>query len=414
MPAPTTKAIRGVELVSTGTWAASTGVTKITRADLESMLAAAADPAISDGPIKLGHASSLNDGIGDGAPAYGWVRATGIVDKPGGVSTLVGDLLGMPAMLADVAPTAYRRRSVEIAWNLKAGGKTYTAALVGVALLGATPPAVKGLADLVSLHASAAAAESVDTLTVVEGLEGNPVAVAMLTAAAGAGAPDAQLDAMATAAGARDTGTVPPPVSETPNDGAHEQDPAQHGAPGATRNPGGPSMPTMTDEQLRAKLGLEQDADVAKTLKGLLDERTETDPAQEPAAPAQEPAAPVTEPAAAPAAPVQEPTPAEGAEQVATLSAGVLAELQRDAAYARQMRRTAVLDDAAAQGRIAPADRAHFAAMLERDEEGTTTLLSSLSPMFATSELGSSVAGDAAPDSDVAAALDAWADGKLG
>jgi len=409
MPAPTTKAIRGVELVSTGTWAASTGVTKITRTDLESMLAAAADPAISDGPIKLGHASSLNDGIGDGAPAYGWVRATKIVDKPGGVSTLVGDLLGMPAMLADVAPTANRRRSVEIAWNLKAGGKTYTAALVGVALLGATPPAVKGLADLVSLHANAAAAESVDTLTVVEGLEGNPVAVAMLTAAAGAGAPDAQLDAMAAAAGARDTGTVPPPVSETPNDDTHDQ----HGAPGATRNPGGTAtMPTMTDEQLRDRLGLEQDADVRATLANLLSERPEQDPAQEPA-PVQEPAAPAPAPApAAPAAPV-EPTPAEGAEQVATLSTGTLAALQRDAAWAREQRRKQVLDTAATEGRIAPADRAHFAAMLERDEEGTTTLLSSLSPMFATSELGSSVAGDAAPDSDVDAALTAWESGQL-
>lgn len=48
---------------------------------------------------------------------------------------------------------AYRRRSVEINWNVRTpSGSEYRAALVGLALLGEEAPAVKGLADVLALY----------------------------------------------------------------------------------------------------------------------------------------------------------------------------------------------------------------------------------------------------------------------
>lgn len=384
-----TATIRDVELVSVGTWAASTGVTKVTRADLEAMLSAHADGLVDHAPIKLGHASPLNEELGDGEPAYGWVIPTGIRPNATGADTLVGDLVGMPAKLAEVAPAAYRRRSVEIAWGVKTpGGKTYAAALIGLALLGASAPAVKGLADLVKLYTEDPAEVALTAaLELVDGLEDNNVAVAMLTAARQAGAGVEQLDAMATAAGARDTADVPPPV-EDPAETDTTSTPA--GSPGATDTGGN----TMTDEELRAALKLEADADVNAELARILEERG-TDPATattEPAATTTTEPAATTEPAVTPAAPAtQEPA-------LATLSAGTLEQLQRDAKWARETRRNGILDDAVKAGKITPAERTAFAAQIEKDEDGTTTLLAAMAPRFAVTEFGH----DAAPNAAVA------------
>lgn len=393
-----TKTITGVELVSVGTWAASTGVTTVTRADLEAMLSAQAEGLVDHAPVKLGHVSPLNDQLGDGAPAYGWVTPTHIAPNAAGRDTLFGNLVGMPAALAEVAPTAYRRRSVEIAWGVKAGAKTYAAVLTAVALLGATPPAVKGLADLVALYSEQPdAVEATSALTVVDGLEDNPVAVAMLAAAASAGATTAALDAIAAAAGARDTADVPPPTVDPDN---------ATPVPSSTTDPdarGGPHM--LTDDELRAKLGLEADADVNQALAGILAERnTGTEPVTPEGTPpvATAPATDGTatgEPATAPAA--AEP-------ELATLSAGTLAELQRDAAYARDLRRNTVLDGAVRAGKITPAERTAFAAQLAKDEEGTTTLLAAMAPRFATTELGDDSAPEAQLSAEDEAAWDAF------
>lgn len=380
-----TATIRGVELVTVGTHAASTGVTTVTRADLEAMLAAHADGLVDHAPIKLGHASPLNEELGDGAPAYGWVIPTGIRPNATGADTLVGDLIGMPAKLAEVAPTAYRRRSVEIAWNVKtAAGKAYAAALVGIALLGAQAPAVKGLADVLALYSAEPDVERTSELEVVDGLEDNTVAVAMLAAARTAGAPLAQLDAMAAAAGARDTADVPPPTVVADDDDNDKPSP-----------PGGPRM--FTDEQLREALALAADADVNAELTRILDERN-ADQGGTGGAGATPPAPVVDQAPAAVVdqAPAVEPAAAEPA--VATLSAGTLAELQRDAAWARDERRNRALDNAIREGRIAPAERTAFAAQMAKDEDGTVTLLAALSPRFAVSELGH----DAAPHAEAA------------
>lgn len=414
-----TSTIKGVELVSVGTWAASTGVTRITREDLEAMLAAHADGFVDKGPIKLGHTSPLNDALGDGAPAYGWVVPTGIRPNAQGKDTLVGDLVGMPSQLAAIAPSAYRRRSVEIAWDVKTpGGKTYRAVLTGVALLGADAPAVKGLADMVALYTAAPAdAGRADVLEVVDGLEDNHVAVAMLSAARQAGAGTAQLDAIAAAAGARDTADVPPPV----------EDPDNHGPQTSTQTSTqeGRTM-TVTDEQIRKALGLAADADVDAEVNRIISERETTDTgatattdtgaatggaqpqatapaAAAPAAPAA-PGAPA--PAATPAAPVAgQPQSGElvgagagapAAGDTVTLSAGTWQAAQETLKWAEDRRRQEVLDAAVRSGRIAPAEVSHFAAQLARDEQGTTTLLSQLTPRFPTTEVGDPAAPNAA------------------
>lgn len=420
-----TATIRDVELVSVGTWAASTGVTTVTRADLDAMLAAHTDGLVDHAPVKLGHSSDLNAGIGDGNPAYGWVVPTSIRKNKAGRDTLVGDLVGMPSQLAAVVPTAYRRRSVEIEWDVKAGGKTYAATLIGVALLGATPPAVKGLADVVALYSEAVTGDRRDALEVIEGLEDQPAAVRVLSHLRAAGATEAELTELAVAGGMRDTVDLPPPI-EVPDQ--HEPQ-TSHTSTTAQEA----RTMTVTDEQLRQALGLEAEADVQTEVDRIIAERQAAQvPGTQPAATA--PAA-VTPPApASPAAPAAPTTPEVGA-QTATgqpqtpelvgagagtvqLSAANLSELQREAAWARGERRRQVLDNAVRAGRISPAERGvltselsagqtpaehvtGFAAQLERDEEGTTRLLDTLSPRFAVTAFG---ADDAvtAPTADAA------------
>ena len=140
--------IPGVELVKAGTWHASTGTVTLTASDLESMVAESRDPAIDAVPVKLGHV----DPRFDGEPALGWVRNLRLSSDG---STLIGDLMEVPASLADIIGSAYPRRSVEIDWGLPKPGGKRGAVLTGLALLGVTPPAVKGLDDVYRTAASA-------------------------------------------------------------------------------------------------------------------------------------------------------------------------------------------------------------------------------------------------------------------
>ncbi|MBN9176113.1 MAG: ATP-dependent Clp protease proteolytic subunit [Microbacterium sp.] len=81
-----------------------------------------------------------------------------------------------------------------------------------------------------------------------------------------------------------------------------------------------------------------------------------------------------------------DPTPTAALpEGVVAIDAAVLANLQTQAAQGAaaraeqaQTRRDGILDAALKDGRIAPASRAHFAALLESNEEGTTALLNSM------------------------------------
>lgn len=476
-----TRAIRNVELVAVGRWSASTGPVTITRDDLESILEAHRDGLVDAAPVKLGHRSKLNDELGDGAPAFGWVIPTGIRKGAGGVDTLVGDLVGIPAKLAEVAPTAYRRRSVELAHKVTVRGKAYSAVLTAVSLLGVQAPAVKSLGDVLALysaddplnaadktflaemivhhnqaltmarkvldagsngdvaklarrivdaqtreialmrdylgeagikptgsakHMGAATFEgaTIGTVELVDGLEGNVTAVAMLTAATKAGASVDVIDALARAAGASDTAAIP---TDVPDD--VETPPEQQTTTPPTGGPPMPAPRTYDEQQLRELLSLEADADVDAALRQLASvEPAPASPASpvDPATPGVEPALPVVTPASTPTGEPEVPEPVGAEPQLVTLSAGTHAELTELATWARSRRRDEVLDAAVTSGRIAPAERTAFGAMLERDEQGTTTLLSGLSPRFATSELGS----DTAPEVEDTAQAKAFDD----
>lgn len=150
-----------------GTWAASTGETSITREDLENIVTSAATGQLDKAVIKIGHTDPrFANPDWDGEPAYGQVTNLAVDDENGG--TLYGDYVNVPAELAEKMPSAYPFRSVEISWGVKlkdAAGKvarTFKAVLTGLALLGQSAPAVKGLADV---HAALSDALSGATAT---------------------------------------------------------------------------------------------------------------------------------------------------------------------------------------------------------------------------------------------------------
>lgn len=148
---PDLRTIRGIELVKPGVWMTSTGEWTVTADDLASAVAAHKANAAGRKPvIKLGHT-----GMGDAGPALGYVDNLRI-DAAG---TLVGDLIGVPAAVAKLLPHAYPDRSVEALLDHNG----HKLVLTGLALLGATPPAVdtlRSLQDVAQLYGVELAAAS--------------------------------------------------------------------------------------------------------------------------------------------------------------------------------------------------------------------------------------------------------------
>ena len=148
------RTIPGVELIRCGVWDLSTGPWTVTPVDLVAAVAAHRAGAVRRPPVKIGHI----DARFDGEPSYGYVDNLRIVDNG---QTLVGDLVGLPPMLADLIPVAYADRSIEGVQDfVDASGRAYSFALTGVALLGAEAPGVstlRSLADVGQLYGIAAA-----------------------------------------------------------------------------------------------------------------------------------------------------------------------------------------------------------------------------------------------------------------
>ena len=387
-PSLRTVTLSAVELVRVGTWAAATGVTTVTLDDLRSMLAAAGDPEVDDAAVRIGHL----DPRFDGEPALGWVTNLRLDEQRG---ALVGDLTDVPAELAELIPRAFRRRSVEIGWNVRTpSGRRYRAALTGLALLGVMPPAVKGLADVVARYAAgdpnrAPVVHLGDELILTDE---EPGEVAQAIAAA-----RAALAAL-------------PPL-----DPAIELDPPEE-------------VPhvTITDERLRELLGVEESADLEAAVRDLRARAETTNPGDpgggggdgEPGSP------PPGDPGGAGGDQggdngngdddgegddgTNPPTAEAG---LVTVSAAALSALQQQAAAGAEARRIlrgqeieAELGSALSAGRIAPADVNAWRGRLDADFDGTRTLLGSLTPVFPTSELGSDGGDTATSDAE----LDAW------
>lgn len=153
MPVPETgttravlKTLPGVPLLSVGTWAASTGVFHVGTEDLAAAIGAFSDPGYTRPGIKLGHV----DARFDGQPGLGRIINPRLSDDG---MTLVADLAGMPAWLADISASAFPRRSIEAEFGHQTQtGRKHSFALTAVALLGVEAPAVSTLADIAALY----------------------------------------------------------------------------------------------------------------------------------------------------------------------------------------------------------------------------------------------------------------------
>lgn len=134
----------GIELARVGKWQASTGPVEITRADL--VAAAAAARRLPHPVLKLGH----GDPRFDGTPALGHIENLRVADRG---ATLIGDLVDVPQWLATDMAKHYPQRSIEACANYETNGRIYRFAITGLALLGATWPAVTDLPSLQELLA---------------------------------------------------------------------------------------------------------------------------------------------------------------------------------------------------------------------------------------------------------------------
>lgn len=134
-------------ILQVGTWNASTGEESITDEDLASIVSAYKSGVLDAAVVKIGHTDPrFNAYLEDGSPAYGTVENLHVED-----GVLYADYVNVPAQLADILDSAYPRSSVELARNVKLRDQDgdvvheFDCVLTANALLGATPPAVKGL-----------------------------------------------------------------------------------------------------------------------------------------------------------------------------------------------------------------------------------------------------------------------------
>ena len=139
------RTITGVELVKVGRWDISTGVFRVTRADLVSAIDAHQAGVRRKPVLKVGHGDE-----DDKAPAMGYVDNLRLSSDG---NTLLGDFVNVPARLAEVIPLAYPDRSIEgfTDYYHQSTDTTWPLVLDAVALLGAVGP---GVADLKSLQAA--------------------------------------------------------------------------------------------------------------------------------------------------------------------------------------------------------------------------------------------------------------------
>lgn len=96
-------------------------------------------------PAKLGHGASSD-------PAVGWLENIRINEDG---SRLLADVKSVPKKLSELIKSgAYRTRSVELSRvTSQRTGRKYDLAVSGLALLGASLPAVRTLSDVVKLYA---------------------------------------------------------------------------------------------------------------------------------------------------------------------------------------------------------------------------------------------------------------------
>jgi hypothetical protein len=429
---PVLATIAGVELIRCGTWEISTGTWTVETGDLEQAIAAMECPAVRRPILKLGH----TDPRFDGEPAVGYIDNLALADEG---QTLVGDYVGMPAWLADIAASAYPDRSIEGEYDYQCQvGHVHPFVLTAVAFLGVMAPGVgnlESLQDVAALY-GVAAASSATSQPVVLVRSGGPMPAPVLATATVEDvrrefydtAPwtqwicEVQLDPLqlivcddesgnlfrVTVAVDGDTVTfgAPVPVKRVYEDAPAPATPAAAAksvvyATRAESRPG--TAPTQTpsasadgptehnqegtmslsDEQfasLRTKLGVTDENADADTVLAALDEALAERTQDLPERP------PVTAPVAA------EGTAVIDAEQLQQLQVAAAAgQAARDQQLAQD--RDRLLDDAIRAGKFSPARRQHYAAAWASDPEGTKETITKLSPGLVPVE-ASGYAGD--------------------
>lgn len=346
--------IDNVPICRIGEWSGLNGKATINQEVFDSVIAASQDSEIDQGRLKIGHISTLNTALGDGAPAFGWIERPRM--DPDGV-TLRGDIKSVPKKLAGLVGKAYKQVSVELRRNVETpSGKKYPAVLSGLALLGASAPAVKGLDDLADLYAS-------------EAPDGGPEDECT------------QSETMTIALGdALDTSPTVPAPSRVPGD----DDTDSPDTPGAETE-GEPTVAFL--DQAREKLGLAKDATEDEILTALsenVSQDGENDAASENPAPEarDEDPAPETE---APEGPATVTVSKAAWDDAQTR----LGRLEADATAKRQAE---VIETALSEGRIVPAEREQWVTALSEAPQATEVLLSKLAPRVNMSEHGSDVA----------------------
>lgn len=355
--------IDNVPICRIGEWSGLNGKATINQEVFDSVIAASQDSEIDQGRLKIGHISTLNTALGDGAPAFGWIERPRM--DPDGV-TLRGDIKSVPKKLAGLVGKAYKQVSVELRRNVETpSGKKYPHVLSGLALLGASAPAVKGLDDLADLYAS-------------EAPDGGPEDECT------------QSETMTVALGdALDTSpTVPVPSRVSGDDDTDSPD-----TPGADKE-GEPTVAFL--DQAREKLGLAKDATEDELLTALsenVSQDGENDAASENPAPEarDEDSAPETK------------TPEGGPETVTVSKAqwdDVTAQLKTLSDKAKAEHQEKVLEAALSEGRIVPAERDEWVTALSEAPQATEVLLSKLARRVNMSEHGSDVALSAGDQSD--------------
>jgi hypothetical protein len=378
---------RGVELVKVGQWPAVTGPADITLTKLDSMVRASQADWYDGAAMKLGHF----DPRFDGEPALGWVTNLRLgLSADGKEMSLYGDLANVPPKVDEIIPTAFANRSIEWIEDVTApDGTVYPAVMTGLALLGASPPGVSGLApirgldDVVELFAAGAGGR--DNLTRHSAFVGE------------------HSEALVNALAAVDE------IIRTSDDGT------SHDMQRSGEIQEDQDMTDTLDSQLRTLLDLSAEDDITAAITDLKTKATTVEtPGDVPSEgdePTAEPVAPPTEPT--PEAP-SEPAAVMGLVTVQTTQAhldDLTAKANQGAeAMAKLTEQEVDRELKAASRKIAPTEfptlREH---MLKGDSERqfVRQMLAARPEMVHTGEIGSSSDANPTPDQSIEAAMPA-------
>lgn len=443
---PALVTVPNVPIVSTGTYQLAGNPygheTTFTTDDLEAAVAAADDPAVLSPRLKLGHEFEW----ADGEPAFGKIDNLRVGNNG---QTLYGDLVGVPAWLADILPTAYPNRSIEASFQATTPtGRTHRMLITAVSLLGVVMPGVATLDDLKDWYSEEQPDDVVlEAGALVEAAIGGVQEMRWKRSARGSVSLEDVRRTWYEQLGPDQTWWWIRAVYLDPNELIVDDDEgglyrvsfevngeevtfgdpvevkiqyvnaAKVAAAAAEFDSRSESRPESNDKEermdpkeVRQLLGLPEDASddqVREALKTRDESQPET-PGEEPESPEQpgtteEPGEGTEEPGETEQPQAQVPAAASTSQ----VDAETLEQLKRDAAAGRQAHerqvadeRNRLLDDAIKAGKFPPSRRDHYGALMAADPDGTKELIAKLEPgIVPVDEQGTASSGDLSEES---------------